>query len=164
TRDLTTSKHAGLQVLLLKSEHEQRVAERTAELQTLSEVLVYDRNLLRTLIDAEPDRIYDKDKQSRFLLANQAHAQSARCEDHQGLLGKSDLDFFPEEVGRKFYQDEQELMRSGVPILNKEEPMVSCSTGKTRWLLTSKYPVRNSDNEIIGVVGIGRDITLRRET
>lgn len=164
TRDITTSKHAELQVRQLNTELEQRVAERTAELQALSEVLAYERNLLRTLIDAVPDSIYAKDQQSRFLLANQAVAQSAGCEDHHELLGKTDLDFFPEEVGRKFYQDEQELMRSGVPILNKEEPMVSCSTGKTRWLLTSKYPVRNSDNEIIGVVGIGRDITLRRET
>lgn len=164
TRDITTSKHAELQVRQLNTELEQRVAERTAELQALSEVLAYERNLLRTLIDAVPDSIYAKDQQSRFLLANQAVAQSAGCEDHHELLGKTDLDFFPEEVGRKFYQDEQELMRSGVPILNKEEPMVSCSTGKARWLLTSKYPVRNSDNEIIGVVGIGRDITLRRET
>lgn len=164
TRDITTSKHAELQVRQLNTELEQRVAERTAELQALSEVLAYERNLLRTLIDAVPDSIYAKDQQSRFLLANQAVAQSAGCEDHHELLGKTDLDFFPEEVGRKFYQDEQELMCSGVPILNKEEPMVSCSTGKARWLLTSKYPVRNSDNEIIGVVGIGRDITLRRET
>ncbi len=163
TRDITTAKARDMQVRQLNAELEGRVAERTAELQALSEVLAHERNLMRTLIDAIPDNIYAKDTESRFLLVNQAVARWMGCEDSQVLLGKTDSEFFPAEMAEKFHADEQELLRSGQSMLQREEPVLDNNTGKIRWLLTSKYPVRNSDNQIIGIVGIGRDVTLRRE-
>lgn len=162
TRDITASKRAALQVRQLNAELEERVAERTAELQALSEVLAYERNLMRILVDSVPDSIFAKDAQSKFLLANNAVARGMGATP-QDLLGKDDFAFFPPDMAQRFYDDEQRILQTGEPMLNQEEPAVNNQTGKMRWLLTSKLPVRNEAGDIVGLVGIGRDITLRRE-
>lgn len=162
TRDIHARKQAELNAEQLNSELEARVAERTAELKALSEKMVQSRNLIRTLIDAVPDNLFAKDLQSKFSLVNQAvaHSMGTTCE---ALLGKDDFDFFPPEMAQPFFDDDQAVMRTGQPLLNKEEPAVDNATGEIRWLLTSKVPVRNPDGEIIGLVGIGRDISARRQ-
>ena len=162
TRDITASKRAALQVRQLNAELEERVAKRTAELQALSEVLAYERNLMRILVDSVPDSIFAKDTRSKFLLANNAVARGMGATP-QDLLGKDDFDFFPPDMAQRFYDDEQRILQTGEPMLNQEEPAVNNQTGKMRWLLTSKLPVRNEAGDIVGLVGIGRDITLRRE-
>lgn len=163
TRDITLSKRVEFDVRQLNAELEVRVAERTAELQALSEVLAHERNLMRTLIDAVPDHIYTKDTHSNFLLANAAVADGVGVQNHEELLGKSDFDFFPAAMAQKFYDDEQRVLTTGEPLLQKEELALNRVTGANRWLLTSKFPVRSETGEIIGLVGIGRDITLRRQ-
>ncbi|HMR63983.1 MAG TPA: PAS domain S-box protein [Anaerolineae bacterium] len=122
--------------------------------------LAEERNLLRTLIDNLPDFIYFKDLQGRFIINNRAVAE-AMGTDVENLIHKTDFEFFPEELAEEYYTDEQDIIRSGRPIINKEEPMVDV-LGCWRWLSTTKLPLRNSNSEIIGVVGIGRDITDRR--
>jgi diguanylate cyclase (GGDEF)-like protein/PAS domain S-box-containing protein len=82
---------------------------------------------------------------------------------HLDLIGKDDFAFYPEEMAERFYEDEQNIIRTGQPLLNREEPATDKQTGKLRWLLTTKLPVRNDAGAVIGLVGIGRDITARRE-
>lgn len=162
TRDITTSKRAEMQIRELNTELEKRVAERTAELQALSLTLARERNLMRTLVDSVPDNIFAKDINSKFLLANTAVAKGMGTTPEQ-LIGKSDFDFFPADMAQRFYEDEQRILRTGEALLNHEEPVIDKQTGAVRWLLTSKIPVRGDQGELMGFVGIGRDITRRRE-
>lgn len=162
TRDITDTRNITFKTQELNRELEARVALRTRELEKLAETLEKERLLMRTLIDALPDNIYAKDCDSQFLLANRSVAQSMGT-DPDAILGKDDFDYFPEPLAQKYYEDEQQILRSGRPILEQEEPAVNKETGRTRWLLTSKVPFYSQRGEIAGLVGIGRDITLRRE-
>src|SRR5690606_23841766 len=131
-------------------------------LHAITETLASERNLMRTLVDSLPDKIFAKDLQSKFLLANPAVARGMGT-THADLIGKDDFAFYPEEMAQRFYEDEQNIIATGQPMFNHEEPATDQQTGKLRWLLTSKIPVLNDAGKVISVVGIGRDITARRE-
>ncbi len=135
------------------------ITERKQAEQTLAQ----ERNLLRTLIDLLPETVFVKDTESRFLVANQGVAAVMGADSPEALLGKSDFDFYAREIATPFYEDEQQVIASGEPMLNKTEYNRN-SLGEERWFLTTKAPFRNSDGEIIGIVGAGRDITERRQT
>jgi diguanylate cyclase (GGDEF)-like protein/PAS domain S-box-containing protein len=125
------------------------------------EALAAERSLLRTLIDIVPDYIYVKDTASRFLAANVAVARAMGASTPQDLLGKSDYDFYPERLAAEYRADEQAILRAGQPVINKDDPRVD-PTGNRRAVLTTKVPFRDSQGKIIGLVGIGRDITERK--
>jgi PAS domain S-box-containing protein len=127
----------------------------------MEEALVHERNMLRTLIDIIPDSIYVKDTQSRFTEANMAVVRFMGAETRDQVLGKSDFDFYPDQVMKEFYGDEQQIVKTGQPIFNKDEPNKNAK-GELRWILTSKVPLRDSRGQIVSVVGIGRDITELR--
>ncbi len=161
TRDITQIKQAEFSARDLNIELEKRVAERTAELSAISATLEQERNLMRTLVDAVPDGIFAKDLNSKFLLANDSVARGMGT-TRENLIGKDDFDFFPEEMAQNFFDDEQTVIRTGEGLVNREELAVNKETGNMRWFLTTKLPVRNDKGEIVALVGIGRDITLRR--
>ena len=126
------------------------------------EALAEERNLLRTLIDTLPDAIYVKDTQSRFMLANPGVARLMGAKKPEEILGKTDFDFFPEPLAGRYFTDEQGVLNSGETLINREEPVLYAN-GKGGWLLTNKAPLRDIRGEIIGLVGIGRDITERKQ-
>jgi len=126
------------------------------------EALSRERNLLRTLIDNLPDYVYVKDTESRFLIANTGVARLMGVANGRDLLGMSDFDFYPNELAAKYRHDEQEVIRSGQPMINCEETGVDAS-GNMRWVLTTKVPFRDAVGNVIGVVGIGHDITERKQ-
>jgi hypothetical protein len=74
------------------------------------------------------------------------------------VLGKTDFDFYPREMAEAFYADDQRVIQSGRPILNREE-MITLPDKAIGWQLTSKVPLRDSTGQVIGLVGIGHDIT-----
>jgi PAS domain S-box-containing protein len=125
------------------------------------EALAQDRNLLRTFIDNLPDCSYVKDTQGRFLAANLAVARLMGAATPNDLLGKSDADFYPPEQAAEYRAEEEELVRSGRPLLNKDEPHRDAN-GDLRTVLTTKVPVRDGQGKIVGLVGITRDITERK--
>ncbi len=125
------------------------------------EELAEERNLLRTLIDTLPDAIYVKDTRSRFVLGNTGVARLMGATCVESLVGKRDCDFYPPELAGQYYADEQAVIESGAPLINREEPIVD-SSGRRGWLLTTKAPLRDTHGQIVGVVGIGRDITERK--
>ncbi|WP_175597227.1 PAS domain-containing hybrid sensor histidine kinase/response regulator [Peristeroidobacter soli] len=118
-----------------------------------------ERALLRTVIDNIPDFIYAKDVNGRFLVANIAVARNLGMTPDQ-LLGKHDFDLFPREVAQSFHDDEQALIHSGTPLVDREE-VVTDAAGQPHDFLTSKIPVLDDRGQVTGLVGIGRDITLR---
>ena len=117
---------------------------------------------LQVLIENVPDLIYIKNRHGQFLIANQPVATLAGAPSPEALIGKTDLDFFPREFAEKYFADEQAIIRSGQPLMNMEETSVG-PDGKPRWLSTTKVPFRNADGQIDGIVGIGRDITERKQ-
>jgi PAS domain S-box-containing protein len=125
------------------------------------EALRYERSLLRTLIDNIPDSIYTKDLSFRKTLANAAEVRNLGVRSEAEVLGKDDFELYPRELAAGFMADDQLVVQTGNPVINREEYILD-SSGKIQWLLTSKLPLRNSDDEIIGLVGIGRDITDRK--
>ncbi len=120
-----------------------------------------ERNLLRSLIDNLPDYIYVKDAQGRFVIDNIAHRNYLGAVREEDVQGRSVFDFFPEELAKQFSQDDQLIIQSGHPLVNREEATLD-RAGNRRWLATTKVPLRNHAGVIQGLVGIGRDITERK--
>ncbi|MGB7749689.1 MAG: PAS domain S-box protein [Verrucomicrobiia bacterium] len=125
-----------------------------------AETLERERALMRMVIDQINDPIFVKDPESRFMLANEAVAQIMGASSPADLLGKTDAQYYPPAVAAIFRADEERVL-SGQPLLNKEEPVISLA-GVERFVLTTKLPFRNPDGKVIGLVGIGHDITERR--
>ncbi len=129
-----------------------------SELREAEEKLSIERILLRALIDNLPDRIYAKDTSSRFIICNDALVRRMGKNSAEEVIGKTDLDLTNREDALEYFADEQKIINTGISLLNKEEALRFIS-GEQRWSLSSKIPLRNSRGEIIGIVGIGRDIT-----
>ncbi|MBD3306519.1 PAS domain S-box protein [candidate division KSB3 bacterium] len=127
------------------------------------QALAEERNLLRTLIDHLPDHIYVKDTHSRFLLNNRAMIEFMGAATQADLAGKTDFDFHPPELAEQYYADEQGILETGHSLFSYEEPIQDQHTGKTGWFISTKLPFRNQQGEIIGIMGIARDITERKQ-
>ena len=119
-----------------------------------------ERALFRAMIDQVPDYLFVKDADSRFVVANSAVAADLGLRPDD-LMGKTDFELHRPELAGKFFADDQKVVRTGDPILDIEEFVVDGS-GTKQWLSTSKVPLRNGQNEIIGIVGISRNITDRK--
>lgn len=124
--------------------------------------LAEERNLLRTLIDIVPGYIYVKDRESRFILANKAVAGLMGASNPEAVLGKSDFDFYSARDAGNFRRDERQVIEGEKPLVDREESFYSPG-GKLGWVLTNKLPWRNIDGKVIGVVGLGLNITKRKE-
>ena len=134
-----------------------------AEHQHTQEILAQERHLLRTLIDHLPDIIYVKDTEGHFLLKNRADAINMGAESPADVVGKTDFDYYPHELAEQFHADDQQVIKSGQPLINREERNIDAK-GHTRWMLTTKVPLRDPQGAVIGLVGIGHDITERKRT
>jgi PAS domain S-box-containing protein len=78
------------------------------------------------------------------------------------LIGKTDFDFFPQALAEQYIADERALFASGQAMIGKEEPTIDPASGEPWWTLTSKMPLRDQDGTIVGLVGIGLDLTERK--
>lgn len=119
--------------------------------------------MLRSIVANLPDLIYVKDARSRFLLANQGTADALGAETGAELTGKTDFDFFPDDLAAGFYQDEQKIIQSGEPLVGQDE-QIPTAGGRIRCILTTKVPFRDPEGKVIGIIGIGRNITALKET
>ena len=123
--------------------------------------LHYEQTLTTTLMENVPDAIYFKDTASRFLRANRALSRKFGLSDPAQLIGKSDADFFSGEHAQQALADEQEILRTGQPLLNVEEKE-TWMDGTVSWVTTTKLPLRDAPGRILGTCGISRDITERK--
>ena len=112
------------------------------------------------MIDDLPDCIYVKDVEGRFL-ARSWPPRIMGGAVPSDLLGKTDFDFYPPELAARYRADEEDLLRSGKPLINHDEPRQQ-SGGAARTILTTKMPMRNDEGKIVGLVGISREIPDRR--
>ncbi len=127
------------------------------------QALTKEQTLLRTLIDNIPDLIYVKDVAGKFLLVNQAHAHYMGATTPDELVKKSDFDFYPEELAQQFRADEQQIVGAGRPLVDHEEVNLDQKSGRRSWTLTTKVPFKDDQGNILGLVGVSRDITERKQ-
>jgi PAS domain S-box-containing protein len=164
------------------------ISKDITDLKRTESQLAYERDLLNTLLDNTPDTIYFKDIQSRFVRVSRSKVEqslaSARLKhqksvkkngtasvpDHLAdatafagyLAGKTDFDFFPEDRARPAFEDEQQIIRTGTPLVGKLEETHQ-PDGKTTWCVTTKMPWHNADGAIIGTFGLSKDVTFIKE-
>jgi PAS domain S-box-containing protein len=121
-----------------------------------------ERELLRTLVDNLPEEVYVKDRERRFLLVNELLVRALGAQSMDEVIGKRDEDFWPPYLAKQFADEENELMRTGKPLLNDEHTPPH-RPGPKRWLLRTKLPLRDGAGHIIGLAGLGSDITERKQ-
>ncbi|SIR17643.1 PAS domain S-box-containing protein/diguanylate cyclase (GGDEF) domain-containing protein [Rhizobium sp. RU20A] len=119
------------------------------------------QHLLETMLDQFPDYVFAKDRQGRILYGNRVTIEDAGFDHADELIGKTDIELYPGEISTMIHALEQDLMERGISSLDSEEPSIS-HHGGARWLTVSRAPLRASDGEVIGLVGIARDITTRK--
>lgn len=125
------------------------------------EKLIRERKLLRVLIDNLPVTIYIKDTECRKIIANRADLDIVGAKSEAEIIGKTDIECYNNEIGLRGYIDDKKVIETGEAILNREEDFYDINRN-LRWLLTSKIPLTDENGKIIGLVGIGRDITEQK--
>jgi|GEM_PF-2064792 len=137
----------------------QALVEDFTILKAAEDRLAEERNLLRTLIDNLPDsHVFVKDTESRFVDTNATHLRFFGVQTVEEIRGRTDFDFYPPELAGQFFADEQEIIRSGQPLLDREELNID-KAGNRKWVLTTKVALRDNQGNITGIVGMSRDIT-----
>jgi len=126
------------------------------------EALQHERMILRTLIDNIPDAIYVKDTAYRKIIANLADVHNIGFHSEAEVLGKDDFELYPKELAEGFVADDRTVIQTGQPVIHREEFVID-KQGEKHWLDTSKLPLRDEKGQIIGLVGVGRDITERKK-
>ena len=138
------------------------VVEDVTERKAAEQQALQAQDLLNALLDNSPDNIYFKDVHSRFIKMSSSVSNKFGLRDPSEAVGKSDFDFFSEESARDFYLAEQQVMKSGQPLVNVEEKEVH-SDGRETWASTTAMPLRDRRGQIVGTFGITRDITALKQ-
>lgn len=123
--------------------------------------LAHERFLVDALMNSTPESIFFKDLDSRFIRVNNASAQSMGCKDASEAIGKTNFDFYPEEIARKTHEIEQEIIRTGKPY--SEESKRTRLDGSESWVIINKMPLLNPEGKIIGTFGTSINITERKK-
>jgi len=121
-----------------------------------------DQELLTALMENVPDSIYFKDRDCRFIRVNSAKAKKHQ-QNSEAMIGKSDFDYFTEERARPAYEEEQQIMRSGQPVLGEIQKL-TFEDDSVGWVNTSKLPFHDKYGYVIGTMGISRDVTEQIES
>ena len=125
--------------------------------------LLEQHNMLKTLVDSLPDFIFVKDSNSRYVIANTAHFHLLGANSMDELLGKTDFDFFSASSTAEFFADEQRVVSTGQPLLDKVETIKKDTGEGERWVLASKIPLYDEHGKVTHVSGISRDITSLKQ-
>ena len=121
-----------------------------------------ERTLLRTIIDSIPEPIYVKDIDGRKQIANKTDCRYSGFEWEEDVTGKTDSDIYPPEIAERFVEDDQRVLIHGESVIGREEKLIT-RDGEIIWQLTTKLPLYDRNGRITGLVGIGSDITERKQ-
>jgi PAS domain S-box-containing protein len=116
------------------------------------------KRLFESLMEQTADRIYIKDKKSRFIACSQTMATMHGYKDRHELEGMTDFDLFTEEHAQQAYDDEQNILRTEKAIINKIEKE-TWANRETSWVSSTKAPLYLSSGKLAGIIGISRDVT-----
>jgi PAS domain S-box-containing protein len=158
--------HAGAQDYLVKGKFDGQLLVRAMryaiERSSAQHELEAEKSLVRALLETLPDRIFFKDIKSRFIRVNPSMARFWGYERPEELAGKDDYAILKPEGAAKTIADEEEIMRTGEPIMSQIERK-ELADGSINWSLTTKLPLRDRNGRIIGTMGMSRDITRLKE-
>ena len=132
------------------------------ERKKIEEQLAGERDLLSALLENTPDRIYFKDVASRFVRCSRSLARRLGLADPKEVIGKTDFDFHPCETAKEFHEEEQRIVLTGHPLLNKQQHGLD-EQGQEIWSSVTKVPIYNRNGTITGLVGISHDITKLKQ-
>jgi len=138
------------------------VSRDVTEQKRTESMLAYERDILQIFMDNFPDNVYFKDTESRFIRINQGQARFLGIESPEDAIGKTDFDFQDPEFARKFFLEEKQIMETGEPVWNRVE-VNRAKDGPITWFSTTKVPARNEAGQIIGTIGISRNITEQKK-
>jgi len=122
-----------------------------------------DRALVSAFLENFPDFVYFKDRDGRFIAVSKSKLRRNGLCQPEEIVGKTDFDFFAARNAQQAKDDEDEIMRTGVPMVNKSERVV-WADGRETWSQVSKLPLRNEDGQTIGTFGLTKDITEAKRT
>ncbi len=125
------------------------------------ETLHNERALFRTIIDLIPDAVYVKDMAGRKTLANPKEVQLSGKNSEDEIIGQTDFYLYPDSAAKRGFDEDQLVLNSGIPILDIEGSLVD-NQNLEHWLLISKVPLRGTNGNITGLVGISREITEQK--
>jgi PAS domain S-box-containing protein len=125
-------------------------------------LLASERDMLQALMNSSTDAIYFKDRESRFRRCSKALASIFNLAGADEAIGKSDFDFHGKQHAQQAFDDEQEIIRTGRPMIGKSEKE-AWPDGHVTWALTSKMPFYDGHGEIVGTFGISKNITPFKE-
>jgi PAS domain S-box-containing protein len=127
----------------------------------MKEAFEKEKSLLDALLNHMPDTIYFKDLDSKFIRNSVSHALQFGYDNPEMLLGKSDFDFVGESA-QSSYDDERNIIETGEAIINRLE-RVDLENGKIQYVSSTKLPLYDLEQNIIGTFGISRDVTDTKE-
>ncbi|MBA3946585.1 MAG: CHASE3 domain-containing protein [Herpetosiphonaceae bacterium] len=133
-----------------------------SERKQMEELLRHERDLLHALMDSIPDNIYFKDTAGRFTRINRAQALHLGVQHEDEAIGKTDADFFEDQHATEAWQDEQQLIAMGEPLIDRIEHY-QAPDGLPVWISATKVPIRDDAGQLVGLVGISRNITARMQ-
>ncbi|MEI6332546.1 MAG: PAS domain S-box protein [Pseudanabaena sp. ELA645] len=154
-RDISDRKRAERALQQMNQFLEAKVRERTQELWEINQ-------LLQTVLDSFPLSVFWKDRESVYLGCNHLFALATNLKFVQNIVGQNDFDCYDEAQALAYRADDLQVMESGIPKINFEEMMIM-PTGEQRWVQTNKIPLRNTEGNVIGVMGTFQDISDRKQ-
>ncbi len=132
-----------------------------SERKKIEKDLYFESNLLSSLLNSIPDFVYFKDKEARYIRVSKAYAESLGL-DIEEIMGKNVLDLYPENEGRRMHEDDMKVIEEEKVVVDKED-RITLPSGETRWMSTTKTPRYDSEGNVIGMMGISRDVTDFKE-
>ena len=126
------------------------------------EKLAREKDLLQCLMDNIPDTICFKDKKCRYIRINRAQADFLGLKSQDEAIGKTDFDFYDNEYAQKAFHEEQKILASDVPVINKQESIIG-SGNQNQWFSTTKISMKDNNGAVNGIISLSRDISDRKE-
>ncbi|NJK95589.1 MAG: PAS domain S-box protein [Bacteroidales bacterium] len=128
------------------------------EKRKIQELLAHERDSLQTIMDNVPDAIYFKNSDGQYIRVNQAFARLLSLETPDSVIGKTDFDIYDNQKASQLYDEDQQVIISGNPMVDKQDVILNPS-GEKLWLLSTKVGIRDTSGNINQIVGISRNIT-----
>lgn len=134
------------------------IPAKAREIQAAFRAKIGSASYVEQLLEHLPDvHFFAKDSHGRFVMANRSFAEKCGARHVHEVIGRTDFEFFPEDLARNYIADDVQVMRTRKGIINRVE-LFRDSDGLLNWYITSKVPLFNHEGEVVGTAGIARDV------